>query len=223
MASLFRPRTHSRASAAEDGRTQNAWVREFKVSSGRLGCGWHRAKPLPSSFCPRPSQKWFWKGCKPNFVCALADGENHLSEQPVPETRRLRALKRAASRFPIWPCTRWGFPCPCDYSSGGGLLHHLFTLTAPHVATRRGGMFSVALSVGKHSGFPPACIPAEYASQVTRHRALWSSDFPPPACAGSDSPPFQNQRQLRPRRPDNKGNLRKTARSRLFAGRDGVG
>jgi len=30
---------------------------------------------------------------------------------------------------------------------------------------------------------------------VTRHRALWCSDFPPPACAGSDSPPFQNQRQ----------------------------
>ena len=28
---------------------------------------------------------------------------------------------------------------------------------------------------------------------VTRHRALRCSDFPPPAHAGSDSPPFQNQ------------------------------
>ena len=28
---------------------------------------------------------------------------------------------------------------------------------------------------------------------VTRHRALWCSDFPLPARAGSDSPPFQNQ------------------------------
>ena len=37
--------------------------------------------------------------------------------------------ERAAPRFPIWPCTRWGFPCPVDYSPGGGLLHHLFTLT----------------------------------------------------------------------------------------------
>ena len=26
-------------------------------------------------------------GCKPNSVCALASGENHLSERPVPETR----------------------------------------------------------------------------------------------------------------------------------------
>ena len=34
-----------------------------------------------------PCLKWFWKGCKPNFVCALAGGENHLSQQPVPETR----------------------------------------------------------------------------------------------------------------------------------------
>ena len=30
---------------------------------------------------------------------------------------------------------------------------------------------------------------------VTRHRALWCSDFPPPAHAGSDSPPFQNRRE----------------------------
>ena len=30
---------------------------------------------------------------------------------------------------PIWPCTRRGFPCPGDLSPGGGLLHHLFTLT----------------------------------------------------------------------------------------------
>ncbi len=36
----------------------------------------------------------------------------------------------------------------------------------------------------------PACIPGQ--TGVTRHRALRSSDFPPPACAGSDPPPFQN-------------------------------
>jgi hypothetical protein len=27
---------------------------------------------------------WFWKGCKPNSVCTLAGGENHLSQQPIP-------------------------------------------------------------------------------------------------------------------------------------------
>ena len=38
-------------------------------------------------------------------------------------------VERAAPGFPIWPCTRWGFPCLVDYSSSGGLLPHLFTLT----------------------------------------------------------------------------------------------
>jgi hypothetical protein len=52
--------------------------------------------------------------------------------------------------------------------------------------------FSVALSVGKPFNFPPACIPIEW-TWVTRHRALWCSDFPLPARAESDSPPFQNQ------------------------------
>jgi len=37
-----------------------------------------------SSFNLQPSdfsrgEKWFWRGCKPNSVCALASGENHLS------------------------------------------------------------------------------------------------------------------------------------------------
>ena len=49
-------------------------------------------------------------------------------------------MKRAASRFPIWPCTRWGFPCPAGYPASGGLLPHLFTLAATRVATRRGGL-----------------------------------------------------------------------------------
>jgi len=38
-------------------------------------------------------------------------------------------MKRAASWSPIWPCSRWGFPCLVDYSSSGGLLPRLFTLT----------------------------------------------------------------------------------------------
>jgi hypothetical protein len=40
-----------------------------------------------------------------------------------------RNAKRTTSRFPIWPCTRWGFPCRVACASRGGLLHHLFTLT----------------------------------------------------------------------------------------------
>jgi len=39
-----------------------------------------------------------------------------------------RAVERAAPGFPIWPCTRWGFPCPRACAWGGELLPHLFTL-----------------------------------------------------------------------------------------------
>ena len=40
-----------------------------------------------------------------------------------------RNPERTTPRFPIWPCTRWGFPCRVACASRGGLLHHLFTLT----------------------------------------------------------------------------------------------
>ena len=39
-------------------------------------------------------------------------------------------LERAAPWSPIWPCSRWGFPCLLDYSRSGGLLPRLFTLAA---------------------------------------------------------------------------------------------
>ena len=56
----------------------------------------------------------------------------------------------------------------------------------------------MALSVGRPRDLA-ACVYPISASlrrrlQVTRHRALWCSDFPPPARAGSGPPPFQNQR-----------------------------
>ena len=40
-----------------------------------------------------------------------------------------RNTERTTPRFPIRPCTRWGFPCRVACASRGGLLHHLFTLT----------------------------------------------------------------------------------------------
>ena len=39
-----------------------------------------------------------------------------------------RDLERAAPGSPIWPCTRWGFPCLVACASSGALLPHLFTL-----------------------------------------------------------------------------------------------
>ena len=61
---------------------------------------------------------------------------------------------------------------------------------------RRGGLFSVALSVARSLHRAPECI-AGLSTRVTRHRTLWSSDFPPRAEARSDPPPFQNHAQHR--------------------------
>ena len=80
----------------------------------------------------------------------------------------------------MWPCSRWGLPCHLRYRRRGGLLPRRFTLTARAIARERSGLFSVALS----SAFPPP--------GVTRHRALWSSDFPPV---------LANRRSLDRRRP----------------------
>ena len=73
--------------------------------------------------------------------------------------------------FPIWPCSRWGFPCHVRYRPRGALLPHHFTLTCVafpdgELAHRR--YLSVALSVGSR-------LPG-----VTWRSALWSPDFPPP-------------------------------------------
>jgi hypothetical protein len=69
---------------------------------------------------------------------------------------------------PIWPCTTRGFPCLRCCHRSGGLLPHLFTLAklSEHfedvsqvflrdatVLLPAGGIFSVALSVNRSTGF----------------------------------------------------------------------
>jgi len=124
-----------------------------------------------------------------------ARGENHLSQQPIPGTRfAVRNMERAAPGFPIWPCTRWGFPCLPAHAGSGGLLLHLFTLTTSHANMRRAVCFLWHYPSGCLTASLPACI-RKSKLEVTRHRALWCSDFPPPPSrlGGSDSPPFQNR------------------------------
>lgn len=102
----------------------------------------------------------------------MSEGENHLSLQPIPGTdpalseprsQRLRASERAgeeraAPRFPIWPCTRWGFPCLRAYAWSGGLLPHLFTLTTVHASMARAVCFLWHYPSGRLTASPPACI-----------------------------------------------------------------
>jgi len=65
------------------------------------------------------------------FLSAPCGGENHLSQRPIPGIRPLsRRWSGPLRGFPIWSCTRRGFPCRVACASRGALLPHLFTITA---------------------------------------------------------------------------------------------
>jgi len=131
------------------------------------------------------NRKWFWKGCKPNFVFPEKSGERIIclsSQYPGPVSLS-RNLERAAPGSPIWPCTRWGLPCLVAYAPSGGLLPHHFTLT--DVSHETPAVYSLLhCPSGRLTASPPACISKSAflrrQLRVTRHRALWCSDFPPP-------------------------------------------
>jgi hypothetical protein len=58
-------------------------------------------------------KNWFWKGCKPNSVCTLAGGENHLSGQPIPGIRFAFAKPGAGrSGIPYLALHPMGFSVP---------------------------------------------------------------------------------------------------------------
>src|SRR5688500_6527483 len=82
--------------------------------------------------------------------------ESFVSAASTRNPSAFAEMRRAAARSPIWPCTRWGFPCLVACASSGALLPHLFTLAA--LIAPYGGLFSVALSVEEPLDSPPACI-----------------------------------------------------------------
>jgi len=88
---------------------------------------------------------------------------DHL-EQP---TRAADAGTSVVANVPLLFGFASGGVCPAAAHcwGRGALLPHLFTLAAAH----RGGLFSVALSLGSPQ------------PDVIRHRLPWSPDFPPPA------------------------------------------
>ena len=105
--------------------------------------------------------------------------DGHSSGTPV--ARRLKQPTRTAGSghdpetslrkfraVPIRSCSRWGLPCRRRYRRRGALLPHRFTLAAANT-THRGGLFSVALSLGSH---PP---------DVIRHRLSMEPGLSSPA------------------------------------------
>ena len=81
-----------------------------------------------------------------------------MSQQPVPGTRSaVRNVERAAPGSPIWPCTRWGFPCLRACAWSGGLLPHLFTLTG--ASCEAPAVYSLwHFPSARLAASPPACI-----------------------------------------------------------------
>src|SRR3954467_2393954 len=66
--------------------------------------------------------------------------------------------------------------------------NRLFSSLIPHLSSlHSGGILSVALSLPPGPYRTGRAVRAG-AVAVSHHRALWSPDFPPPACAGGDRP-----------------------------------
>lgn len=94
------------------------------------------------------------------------------SSQPASsgESPFWKRAEASSQRLPTRPCSRWGLPEPSTLPPMRWALtppFHPYLVRAQQAGTRTGRFFSVALSWA----FPPP--------GVTRHRTLWSSDFPP--------------------------------------------
>ncbi len=125
-------------------------------------------------------KQWFRKGCKPIFVCAPCGAERIicLSSQypgPVPLARD----RGGPPRDPLLGLAPDGvFRAPPIARRAVGSYPAFSPL--PQAEARGGLLFCGTVRQPRLSPRLPECIP-RLAARVTRHRALWSSDFPPPS------------------------------------------
>ena len=100
-----------------------------------------------------------------------------MSQQPVPETCPASGTRSGQLLGFLFGLAPDGVFRAASLALGAVRSYHTFS---PLPLTEiNGGLSSVALSVEKSSNFSPTYIPYP-AAKVTRHRALWCSDFPPP-------------------------------------------
>ncbi len=128
------------------------------------------------------------------------NGENHLSQQPVPETCFAFAKRGAGRSWVSYLALH-----PMGFSVPRRSLVERWSLTPPFHPylgpyKHRGGLFSVALSVGTPHGVAARVYPAIrfLASAFTGYAAsrplVFGLSSPTPLARGrSDSPPFQNR------------------------------
>jgi hypothetical protein len=154
---------------------------------------------------------WRRVACKPGSVHALRRWTTIPLDPASPQGSRGQPGRRGGNApasvaeattpaAPIRPCSRWGLPCRPRRRGRGGLLPHPFTLASGWIAPCRGGLLSVALSLGFHPRRPLAGTVFP-----------WSPDFPPARCrhpasgrpatrrrSGCRAPRRAGQRGLRP-------------------------
>src|ERR1019366_3809291 len=114
-----------------------------------------RLTSMPQSLAPRIGSGF--GGAVSRILSAPCGGENHLSERPIPETcgafTPRGAGRSSVSYLALHPM---GFSVPRRCLFAGAALPALFP-PSPRLAPRA-VCFSVALSVGQSSNWPPACI-----------------------------------------------------------------
>ena len=95
--------------------------------------------------------------CKPGSVPRVSGWMAIHLGRPLPDASRDRPGRqrgnaprrhRCRRTAPTWSCSWWGLPCRFRCRSRGALLPHPFTLTSRHRDAERGGLLSVALSLG---------------------------------------------------------------------------
>jgi hypothetical protein len=143
------------------------------LSSQVRSRGW---KALKSA--SRPLSRVLYGAQFPTHVTAIPLG------RPLPAASSNQPGRRSEDRpcahspgepcrvAPIRFCSRWGLPCRACYQPRGALLPHRFTLAT---GLRRGGLFSVALSLGS----PPP--------DVIRHRVSLEPGLSSARTRGPDS------------------------------------
>ncbi len=119
--------------------------------------------------------------CKPGSVFALRQWATIPLGPPLPTASSNQPGRRSRAgpyAVPIRSCSRWGLPCQPCCQGRGALLPHRFALTAP----KRGGLFSVALSLG---------LPQP---GVTRHRYSVEPGLSSPVCTAAVAQPSGTRR-----------------------------
>ena len=140
----------------------------------------------------------FRRGCKPNSVFPRCRGERTISLSDHTRDPFRRSGTRAGhSRIPYLALLPTGFSVPPRSRSARWALTPPFHPYHPTFAGRV-RRYVLCGTVRRRASRPNLPRVSPDRAGVARRRALWSSDFPPLACARSDPPPLRNAVSMPP-------------------------